>query len=85
MNEKQLVITKKPMGQYWTIGYENGGQLPNKLTGLWTTEQKAQDAINGYVAHKAKLAAEARVVADLKAAEVAKAAKALKVKTAKAA
>lgn len=85
MNEKQLVITKKPMGQYWTISYENGGQLPSKLGGLWTTEQRARDAVNGYVAHKAKLAAEAKVVAELKAAEVAKAAKALKAKTAKAA
>lgn len=45
--KKELVVEKNTRGEL-TIHYEGGGQLPDKLQGMWTSEKIAKEAIRDY-------------------------------------
>ena len=42
---KTLVAKRTPAGDYYRIEYEGGGTIPTELEGLWTSSDKAEQAI----------------------------------------
>lgn len=55
MSVKQLKIQPVPQkGSVYQIRYEGGGQVPDKLNGLYTSKQTAQSAIDRYNLSKPK-------------------------------
>ena len=49
---KELLIKAPEDCLHYKVYYENGGQLPNCLTGLYTSQKEAQKAIDSYLNKK---------------------------------
>jgi len=51
---KELMIKKTGNGIHYYIDFEEGGQVPEELKGLYTKPYLAQQAIDSYVATRRK-------------------------------
>lgn len=48
--KKALKVMKE--GIYWRLGFEGGGELPDSLKGIYTSQHVAQNAIDLHLAKK---------------------------------
>lgn len=51
-NKKKMVVMRKEGTTLWCIGFENGGEVPQKLSGLYTSIPVAEIAIENYLANR---------------------------------
>lgn len=49
---KELKVFKKTNTSLYFVQFEGGGNTPTELSGMWTTPQLAQTAIDKYLAKK---------------------------------
>ena len=47
--QKELKIRTRPEGNLYDIHFDNGGELPKELGGVYTSRVYAQRAINTYL------------------------------------
>lgn len=47
---KEIKAVKDEWGNFWSIAFTSGGQLPKELTGTFTDQHKAEQAIVIYLA-----------------------------------
>jgi len=51
-NGKEIQLVKHPVFTGFYIKFRGGGELPNELSGRWTTHQKAMEAVRVYLGKK---------------------------------
>lgn len=54
-NRKQLLIRNNNGRSVYEVYYENGGEVPVDLLGLYTSHKQAQKAINQYLIKKNRI------------------------------
>ena len=54
-NKKELLIRNSNGRSIYEVYYENGGELPKDLSGLYTSHSEAQKAINQYLIKRDKI------------------------------
>jgi len=48
-DKKNLIVMRKEGTTLWRIGFEGGGEVPQKLAGLYTSTKVAEQAIKDYL------------------------------------
>lgn len=54
VQSKKLLLTRTPGGTTYQIYYEGGGEVPESLRGEWTRADRANSAIDEYLAVRDK-------------------------------
>jgi hypothetical protein len=51
---KALIVFPNPRGPHYLIGWEGGGEVPFALSGLYTSANLAEQAIDTYMKNRSK-------------------------------
>lgn len=51
-NKKDMVVMRKDGTSLWVIGFENGGEVPKELSGMYTSIPVAEQAIKHYLSKR---------------------------------